>query len=78
MEQGLRWGWPVRRMVCVHGIGQQHKGEDVLRAEWVPAVRDGIRRAGAGSVAGSLDDDEVACAFYGDVFRRPGRRLGDG
>ena len=68
----------MRRVVCVHGIGHQHRGEDVLRAEWVPALRDGIRRAGAVDVAGSLGDGEVGCAFYGDVFRPPGRRLGVG
>jgi len=68
----------VRRVVCVHGIGQQHKGEDLLRTEWVPALRDGIRRAGADAVGGSLGDAEVGCAFYGDVFRPPGRRLAIG
>jgi hypothetical protein len=68
----------VRRVVCVHGIGQQHKGENMLLAEWVPALRDGMRRAGASTVVESLADAEVGCAFYGDVFRPPGRRLGVG
>ena len=35
-------------VVCVHGVGQQLKGEDVLAGEWVPALRDGMRRADAG------------------------------
>jgi|HubBroStandDraft_2_1064218.scaffolds.fasta_scaffold67135_2 hypothetical protein len=63
------------RVVCVHGIGQQHKGMDVLGAEWVPALRDGMRLAGAGEVAGSLAGGDVGFAFYGDLFRPAGRRL---
>src|SRR5436305_687519 len=65
----------MRRVLCVHGVGQQHKGEDVLRMEWVPALRDGIRRARANAVAESLAEAEVGCAFYGDVLRQRGRRL---
>jgi hypothetical protein len=30
-------------VLCVHGIGQQHKGEETLRGEWAAALRDGIR-----------------------------------
>ena len=37
----------MARVVCVHGIGQQVKGEDSLDGEWVLPLRDGMRRAGA-------------------------------
>ena len=37
----------MARVVCVHGIGQQHKGEEMLRGEWAVALRDGIRRSDA-------------------------------
>jgi pimeloyl-ACP methyl ester carboxylesterase len=66
----------VARVVCVHGIGQQQRGEELLTGEWEAALRDGIRRSGR-----PLDmpaDDDVRCVFYGDVFRPPGRRLGPG
>jgi hypothetical protein len=64
----------VARVLCVHGIGQQHKGEASLASEWGPALRDGIRRSGGGS-ADALGDHDVRCAFYGDIFRPAGRRL---
>ncbi|MEV0642117.1 hypothetical protein AB0I77_45825 [Streptomyces sp. NPDC050619] len=60
-------------MLCVHGIGQQFKGERVLHGEWCPALRDGVGRAG-----GTLGADDVRCLFYGDVFRPPGRPLSVG
>lgn len=63
------------RVVGVPGFGQQNKGESILRSEWAPALRDGIWIAGAGQIADTLTDDRVGMAFYGDVFRRPGRRL---
>jgi hypothetical protein len=55
-------------------VGQQLKGEDVLAGEWVPALRDGMRRAGA-SEAVLPGTGDVGFAFYGDVFRPPGRPL---
>ena len=66
----------MARVVCVHGIGQQHKGEEMLRGEWALALRDGIRRSGI--VAGLLGDADIQCVFYGDLFRPPGRLLGPG
>jgi len=63
-------------VLCVHGIGQQHKGEDTLRREWTPALRDGVRRSG--SAVGLLADGDVECVFYGDLFRPAGRLLGPG
>jgi hypothetical protein len=61
------------KIVAVHGIGQQFKGEYELHAEWLPALRDGLSRAGAILPNG----DDLSCAFYGDLFRTKGtRRIG--
>jgi hypothetical protein len=70
----------VARVVGVHGIAQQHKGEDVLLDEWLPALHDGLRRAGpiGATALDSLRDGDVCCAFYGDLFREPGRALAVG
>jgi len=67
----------VARVVCVHGVGQQLKGEDSLAAEWALALRDGIRRSGCAEsrLPGA---GEVRCVFYGDLFRPAGRRLAVG
>ena len=67
----------MARVVCVHGVGQQLRGEDVLAGEWVPALRDGMRRAGADE-AELPGTGDVGFAFYGDVFRPPGRALAVG
>lgn len=58
-------------IVGVHGIGQQLKGRNTLKAAWLPAMRDGLELAHAEVPS----DDQVACAFYGDLFR--GKGLGD-
>ncbi|WP_405724927.1 hypothetical protein OG607_19945 [Streptomyces sp. NBC_01537] len=65
----------MARVVCVHGIGKQQSGEQSLSNEWVPAMRDGMRRGGAPD---AMLGAEVGVAFYGDLFRPPGRRLGVG
>ncbi|HET8758170.1 MAG TPA: hypothetical protein VFM58_19265 [Solirubrobacteraceae bacterium] len=57
-------------VVAVHGIGQQLKGAHTLHDDWYPAMRDGLERARVTSFAA----DELACAFYGDVFRPPGSK----
>lgn len=61
-------------VVAVHGIAQQNKGPEVLKAEWGPALRDGLLQAGI-----ALDDAALACAFYGGLFRPAGqvRAAGD-
>jgi hypothetical protein len=65
----------MARVVLVHGIGQQYSGEESVLADWLPALRDGLGRAEA---PWRIGGDEVAAAFYGDLFRPPGRRLGAG
>jgi hypothetical protein len=69
----------MARIVCVHGIGQQHKGAETLAAEWAAALRDGVRRSGGTVSSQPLPlpgDSDIRCVFYGDVFRPPGRLLG--
>jgi hypothetical protein len=63
------------RVVCVHGIGKQQDGERLLLGEWLPALQDGLTRAGA---AGILANTDVGTAFYGDLFRPPGTTLAVG
>ena len=67
----------VARVVCVHGVGQQLKGEDSLAGEWALALRDGMRRSGCAE-ARLPTTEEIRCVFYGDLFRPAGRRLAVG
>lgn len=64
----------MAKIVGVHGIAQQQKGPQVLAAEWGPPLQDGISGAG-----GTSDASDLACAFYGGLFRPPGqvRAVGD-
>lgn len=57
-------------IVCVHGIGQQVKGEDSILSDWIPALRDGIRHANEDPPAA----DRIRMAFYGDLFRKKGSK----
>jgi hypothetical protein len=60
----------MARIVAVHGIGQQRKGPNSLHREWFAELRDGVGFAGA-----ELQESDLACAFYGDIFRPPGKAL---
>ncbi|MEU4253211.1 hypothetical protein AB0F15_38025 [Amycolatopsis sp. NPDC026612] len=57
-------------IVGVHGIGQQYRGESTMHKDWLPALQDGVRRAGV-----SIEPDDLRCAFYGDLFRGEARVL---
>jgi pimeloyl-ACP methyl ester carboxylesterase len=59
----------VSRVVLVHGIAQQYKGAESLRAVLAPALCDGVSLTG-----GRLTVDDVGVAFYGDLFRPKGSR----
>jgi pimeloyl-ACP methyl ester carboxylesterase len=72
-----REGRAVARVLCVHGIGQQLAGEDSLAGVWVPALRDGMRRAGCAE-AELPGAGEIKCVYYGDAFRPAGRHMGVG
>ncbi|MBW4585227.1 alpha/beta hydrolase [Aetokthonos hydrillicola Thurmond2011] len=55
----------MAKIVGVHGISQEFRGSNTIHAEWLPALKDGLERAGA-----TLEsDNEFRCAFYGDLFR---------
>lgn len=62
-------GW-MAQVVGVHGIGQQLRGERVLRDTWLPAMRDGIGR----TAPGLADHVDLDIAFYGDLFRPKGTK----
>jgi WD40 repeat protein len=55
------------RIVGVHGFGSQHSGSRILHAEWLAALRDGLRLAGGVPLA----EEDVVVAFFGDVLRLP-------
>ena len=59
----------MARIVGVHGIGKQFKGENTVRAEWLPALKDGLARVGHQLAS----DNDFACAFYGNLFRPVGK-----
>jgi len=57
----------MARIVAVHGVGRQYKGDEIIRREWLPALRSGLHLAGFDF----KDDDDVAFPFYGHLFRKP-------
>ncbi|MHB9856612.1 hypothetical protein ACSYGO_46300 [Streptomyces krungchingensis] len=62
----------MARVVGVHGIGKQTMGEESLRQQWLPALNDGLTRAGS---AERLAVPDLSMAFYGDLFRPEGEFL---
>jgi hypothetical protein len=64
-------GSGMARVVVVHGIGQQYLGPRTMHAPVARAVVDGVTLAG-----GSLSEEDVEVAFYGDWFR-PGGQKGE-
>lgn len=65
----------MARVLAVHGINNTYSAPPMMAREWVPALLGGVELADA---RGLLGDEDVACVFYGDLFRRPGRVLGEG
>jgi hypothetical protein len=53
----------------VQGVGHQFGGENTLRAAWLPALKDGLARADQRFAS----DDDLGCAFYGNLFRPEGK-----
>jgi hypothetical protein len=63
----------MTRILAVHGIANQYSGENQIRSDWLPALQDGLSRAGK-----RLEDETMfSCAFYGDLFRPSGQKLHD-
>lgn len=54
----------MSRVVLVHGAFNELWGPHSILARWLPALRDGLWHAGV-----DVAPDDVACAFYGDLFR---------
>lgn len=54
----------MARIVVVHGVGQQVEGDLTLHGSYFSALKQGVSRAG-----GSIDEDDVAFASYGEFFR---------
>lgn len=69
----------MARVVFVHGVGKQYLSEDSLVRDIVPELRGGVRLAlaeGEPATAGVAvpEPEDVAVAFYGDLFRPVGTR----
>ncbi|MER5938431.1 antibiotic ABC transporter ATP-binding protein [Streptomyces sp. NPDC001928] len=60
----------MARVVVVHGIGQEFLGPELMGRDVEPALRDGVRLAGGPR----LEPQEVACAFYGNLYFEEGTR----
>jgi hypothetical protein len=65
----------VAEIVAVHGIGQYGSGAERLRESWLPALREGLTRAGA---VGRVDLEHVGldCVYYADLLRPGGKDAG--
>ncbi|MCY1141539.1 hypothetical protein OWR29_26375 [Actinoplanes sp. Pm04-4] len=64
----------MARVVVVHGINNTFTTASSMAALWTPALLGGLELAGLGDL---LTADDVACVAWGDLFRTPGRFLGD-
>ena len=53
----------------VHGAGNSLWGPASIRSRWFPALADGLAWHGV-----TVDESEVAVAFYGDLFRKDPER----
>lgn len=63
----------MARIVGVHGVGHQYTGENKLRSQWLPALKDGLALAGQPLAS----DEDFACACYGHLFRPLGKAAMD-
>lgn len=60
----------MARVVVVHGIGQEFLGPEMMARDAGPALRDGVRLAGGPR----MEPQDVACAFFGNVYFEEGTR----
>jgi hypothetical protein len=67
----LKEGLSMAKIVGVHGVGQQFKGEHMIRDEWLSPLKDGLLRTGSKLPS----DSDFSCAFYGDLFRPSGKGM---
>jgi pimeloyl-ACP methyl ester carboxylesterase len=54
----------MSKIVLIHGAFNELWGPHELKARWLPALRDGLWHHDI-----SVDADDVAVCFYGDMFR---------
>lgn len=68
----------MARVVVVHGVGKQLETAETLLVSLAPALIGGVNLALRGDAHGitPLQEGDVVCAAYGDLFRRPGARSG--
>lgn len=66
------------RIVGIHGISHQYEGPAILHSQWLPAMRDGLSAAEYRALAENLTSDDLAVAFFGDLFRPAGAVLSAG
>lgn len=64
----------MTRVLAVHGINNTYSARPVMAQEWIPALLGGIELADG---TGLLGQEDIDCVFYGDIFRQPGRTLGE-
>jgi hypothetical protein len=57
----------IAKILAVHGIGQQFSGVAIVHREWWSALISGLHLVGSDL----KDEQELACAFYGHLFRKP-------
>jgi hypothetical protein len=60
------------RIVGIHGIDQQYRGGNELRAIWLPALKDGLIEAGRRDLSESIGEQDLRVSFFGSLFRPPG------
>ena len=67
----------MARVVAVHGINNTYASRPQMAERWIPALRGGLDNAARDGLVATVElaERDVACAFYGDVFRPPGRFL---
>lgn len=61
------------KIVGIHGIEHQYSGANLTGSQWLPALQDGLERAGVSLIK----PDDFAMVFYGDLFRPSGMRGAD-
>ena len=62
----------VGKIVGIHGIAQQYKGGNELRAEWLPAIEDGLIAAGRRDLSEAVREEDLRVSFFGNLFRPRG------
>lgn len=68
----------MARVVAVHGIHNTYASRPQMAERWVPALLGGLDNATQAGRIGAVDlaGSDVACVYYGDVFRPSARHLG--